>query len=456
MPVSSLPIAQLEGNLRRFVIFRLFYSARFYYPVFTVLFLDYGLTLEQFAILNLVWALTIVLAEVPSGALADIVGRKRLVVFAASLMVVEMSLIVLAPIGSSSLLFLMFLGNRICSGLSEAAASGADEALAYDSLQALGREDDWSKLLERTASVVSVGFFLTMILGAFAYDPAVVNGLLAWLNPQWSLAPDLIIRLPVVLTLLTSLIVLYTALGMREFESPSSPTDIKLTLRASLVDPFRQIFKAARWTLSHRFVLFVILAGLALDSVGRQFVVLASEYYRIIDIPISWFGFIGAGMALIGIANARLSRYLVSHHSPLFNFITMAVILTIGLIGLTFTIPFYGVFFAIGAFAMMGMVAFQASYYINREVDSKMRATVLSFKGLALNLGLGIASLLYTGYVALLRSGESSGLTGPALEDYIFTAALRAFPFYFACLFVALLLLARFLVPNRDIFSRRR
>ena len=42
--------------------------------------------------------------------------------------------------------------------------------------------------------------------------------------------------------------------------------------------------------MNHRFVLFVILAALALDSVARQFVVLASEYYRLIDIPVSWFG----------------------------------------------------------------------------------------------------------------------------------------------------------------------
>ena len=99
---------QLENNLTRFILFRLLYSARFYYPVFTVLFLDYGLSLEQFAVLNMVWALTIVLAEVPSGALADIVARKRLVVFAALMMVLEMALIVFAPIGSSSLLFSSF------------------------------------------------------------------------------------------------------------------------------------------------------------------------------------------------------------------------------------------------------------------------------------------------------------------------------------------------------------
>ena len=448
---------QLEANVRRFIIFRLLYSARFYYPVFTVLFLDYGLTLEQFAILNIVWALTIVLAEVPSGAMADIVGRKRLVVFAATLMVIEMSLIAFAPIGASSLLFLLFLGNRICSGLSEAAASGADEALAYDSLSALGREEDWPKILERTAQVVSIGFILTMILGAFAYDPNLVNGLVAWMNPEWEFSRNTIIRLPVILTLFTSVILLITTLGFHDIDTDDSDAaDGPESARASLLDPFRQILTAGRWTFNHRFVLFVILAALALDSVGRQFAVLASEYYRIIDIPVSWFGFIGAGMSLVAIANARFSRYLVGSHSPLFNFLTLSCILLAGLLGLCLAIPYYGVLFAVGAFAMMGMVQFQSSYYINKEVDSAHRATVLSFKGLALNLGLGFASFLYTSYVVFLRAQAAGENSGEVLRDGIFIDALRGFPIYFMFLFMILLLLGwAFMKPREAILEKR-
>ena len=446
MASSKLSAAQLEGNLRRFIIFRLFYSARFYYPVFTVLFLDYGLTLEQFAILNIVWAMTIVLAEVPSGALADIVGRKRLVVFAAIMMVIEMALIVFAPIGASPILFMLFLANRICSGLSEAAASGADEALAYDSLKALGREDDWSRILQRTTQVVSIGFFMTMILGAFAYDPNMVNGLLAGIDPQWQLSNNFVIRLPVILTLLTSFIVLGAALGFHDIDidiKEGESFDSQELTGKSLLDPFRKILVAAKWTINHRFVLFVILAALILDSVGRQFAVLASEYYRVIDIPVSWFGFIGAGMSLVGMVNAIFSRYLVTNRSPLFNFLTLSFLLMTGLIGLGFAIPYYGVIFAVGAFAMMGMVQFQSSYYINKEVDSAHRATVLSFRGLALNLGLGFASLLYTSYVALLRIQQEGIVPEEELRDAIFLGALRGFPIYFLLLLLIVLLLGR-------------
>lgn len=456
MEHSELTSRQLERNLKLFILFRLFYTARFYYPVFTVLFLDYGLSLEQFAILNIVWALTIVIAEVPSGALADIVGRKRLLVFAASLMVVELALIVFAPIGASSLLFLMFLGNRICSGLSEAAASGADEALVYDSLKALGREKDWAKLLEKTTFVVSIGFFTTMILGAFAYDPGIVNGLLRNINNNWVLADNIVIRLPVILTLITACLVLITTLSFHDLDKTTNRPESGAgsANKNSLIDPFRQILLAANWTFNHRFVLFVILAGLALDSAGRQFAVLSSEYYRNIDIPVSWFGFIGAAMALIGIVNARISRYLVSHRSPWFNFLALSCVLMIGLVGISFALPVVGVLFAIGAYAMMGMVQFQTSYYINREVDSTIRATVLSFRGLALNLGLGMASLLYTAYVSLLRSRQQSNLSDAEQNARVFLDALSGFPIYYLSLFLLLILLARVLAPRRDVFFK--
>ena len=184
---------------------------------------------------------------------------------------------------------------------------------------------------------------------------------------------------------------------------------------------------------------------------------LASEYYRAIDIPVSWFGFIGAGMSLVGMVNAVFSRYLVTNHSPLFNFLTLSLILITGLIGLGFAIPYYGVIFAVGAFAMMGMVQFQSSYYINKEVDSIHRATVLSFKGLALNLGLGFASLLYTAYVSLLRTQQEGVLSeGVLLREAIFLDALRGFPMYFLALFFIVFFLGRILIePRSAVLSKR-
>ena len=65
----------MSRNIPLFIAFRVFFNARFYYPVLGVLFLDLGLSLEQYATLNVIWAVTILLLEIPSGALADVIGR---------------------------------------------------------------------------------------------------------------------------------------------------------------------------------------------------------------------------------------------------------------------------------------------------------------------------------------------------------------------------------------------
>jgi len=70
-----------EKNVRLYRWFTILYNARAYYPVLAVLFVDLGLRLEDYSRLNALWAVTILLLEIPSGALADTIGRKKLVVF---------------------------------------------------------------------------------------------------------------------------------------------------------------------------------------------------------------------------------------------------------------------------------------------------------------------------------------------------------------------------------------
>ena len=94
------------------------------------MFLDYGLTLGQFGILNGLWAVTIVLLEIPRRS--DTIGRRKLLIFGAVCMLLEMGVLLVAPIGGGTWLFVLFAFNRLLSGAAEAAVSGADEALAYD------------------------------------------------------------------------------------------------------------------------------------------------------------------------------------------------------------------------------------------------------------------------------------------------------------------------------------
>jgi MFS family permease len=441
-----VPLSALElPNIRHFVRFRIFFHARYYYPIFAILFLDYGLTLEQFTVLNIIWALTIVVAEVPSGALADLLGRRALLIAGAVLMVIEMGVLLLAPVGGGTLTFALFAINRVCSGLAEAMVSGADEALAFDTLKQEGDPGEWTALLEFLGKRISLVMGLVMVIGASVYDPRVVGSALGWLGLAWE--AEWLLRVPIALTFGHSFVVLYSALAMRE-PGPEKPSAARPLRR--LGESFVRVWEAARWLGSHRFVLFVILGGLALDSVARQFVILNSEYYRLIRLPEFAFGFLSAGLAACGFLFARINRHLADHRSPLANLLLLAVVLVGGLVGASYLVPYAGLLFVPAIFFIFSSVSFLQSHYLNREVDSRMRATLLSFRGLALNLGLALASQCYAVLVVRLKKAHP-GLDDAARQDAVFGEALAFFPAYAWILLLLLLFGGRLLIRRRGL-----
>jgi len=422
-------------NIRLFIAFRVTFNLRFYYPVFAILFLDFGLTLEQFSLLNAVWAASIVLLEVPSGAMADVIGRRNLLVLAGALMVVEMSLLSFAPRGNLNLLFMVFLLNRVLSGAAEASASGADEAIAYDTLKKEGIEDQWPMVLERQMRIRSIASMAAMSLGAALYDPVLLGRIAAWLGLDLHLTQGITMRFPLFLTLIMALLTLFIALRMREKDSAlgeeclSEKGDIKTALEA-----MRLTVGAGRWIIYTPFALVAILTGLLFDSFSRIVITLSSQYYRSIHLPEASFGLIASLVSIVGIFIPRFARKLAQERSPLFNLCVMSVLTLSGLTGMVFILPVIGLIPAILVYSSMFLNSFFLSHYLNRITGSGRRATVLSFKGLSFNLAYGIIGLLYSLLLAYLTgrvSVKESMSTGAGLENLVFARSLAWFPCFF-------------------------
>lgn len=434
-------------NVRLFIAFRMFFNARFYYPVFTILFLDFGITIQQFALLNVVWAVTIVIAEVPSGALADIVGRRKMVVAAAFLMVIEMALLCFAPRGNPDLLFVFFVANRILSGIAEASASGADEAIAYDSLKQYGNRRDWSLVLEKQVRYQSIAFIIAMTGGAFVYDPALMQKLFDLLNVPLPVTQDTTLRLPLYLTLLMSVLTLVAALAMQEEEgSGDDPECTALkTCSRSVVHAFKLTFEAGAWIGRTSVALILIGAGMLFDHVIRMFITLGSQYYRSINLPEASFGLIGSGMAMLGIILPRFARYRIETATPVRNFMLVAGTALVGLLGITFVWPYAGLVPVVIMVAAMYMSSFFLSHYLNHITSSHQRATVLSFKGMSYNLAYGLIGILYSLLLSVLRPGvvqNHPGLAAGELEDLLFVESLQWFPVYYLVILCAFMLFA--------------
>ncbi|MEX1119030.1 MAG: MFS transporter, partial [Terrimicrobiaceae bacterium] len=380
------------------------------------------------------WAVAIITLEIPSGAQADAIGRKNLVVLAATLMVAEMAVFAFAPAGGSAALFWWLVLNRVLSGAAEACASGADEALAYDSLPPEGREKAWPKVLASLMRWQSASFFVAMLGGAALFDSSVMA---AFANAFGLSTPASTTRFPVYATMITAGVCLVVAVAMREPQSstPKTHSGPREALR-NISRGASQVFKTPR-------ILSLVLAALVCDSFVRLFLTFSSNYNRLIMLPEFAFGFVGASMGLLGFVAAPLARHLVDTFPISKNFGLLVGLIFAGLTGAAFAWPFWGVWVLVPLGLSMSFLSFFTSHYLNTWTASEFRATVLSFRGVAMNLGYGAIGLAFAGLNSSLRSSLPA-----AADNTIFAKAIFWLPSGFLVAILVVIFIARKLCPK--------
>lgn len=131
------------------------------------------------------------LAEVPSGALADKFGRDKVVRLG---LLLTGSGLLLQSIGSSFMPF--FVGQAILMiGISF--VSGADEALFFEQLKFDTNSADWRKLVTRGSQVALIGTVVALVMGGWLHTinpriPWILNGLVFFFAAVtiWSIKDD--------------------------------------------------------------------------------------------------------------------------------------------------------------------------------------------------------------------------------------------------------------------------
>ena len=148
----------LQKQLRCVYLHAFTSTLRFTDAVWVALLAARGFTLAQIGLAEGVFHGVSLLCEVPSGMAADLLGRRRTLIFSGALGVVSAATMAFAP----SLAF-------ICAGMGLKALgynllSGTTEALTYDSLKTAGRERDYIKVDAKA----SIFMKLASALGALA------------------------------------------------------------------------------------------------------------------------------------------------------------------------------------------------------------------------------------------------------------------------------------------------
>ena len=356
---------RVERNVRLYPLYQALRNALFWLPVFFLYFLS-AVSLEEALLLEAIYYLAVVAAEVPSGYLADRIGRRPTLILSSAFEVA--AALTFALTGS----FAPFLVAQLFKAAGHALNSGADSALLFDSLRELGRE---TEVGPREGRALSVGLAVTA--GA-----ALVGGLSAGFD----------LRIAWGLTALSSLGGLAVA---ARFVEPAAagpdggppPATALRRVRAHLADP------VLRW-------IFVFVVGMVvLNHVPYEFFqpyveLLVGDGEGGYAATPAVTGVLAAAMALLGSLASRASMG-VRGRLRVFPSLLGAMALQLAIIAaMAATLAPWVLALVLLRSAPMGLLQPIVLGEVHPRVDTAVRATYLSLQSFAGRLAFGLCLVL--------------------------------------------------------------
>lgn len=378
------------GNVSKVML--IYFCTRFhlYIHAYALILQGRGLSLLQISSIESVVIITMFLAEVPTGIIADRIGRKWSV-FLSTLLLLCGELIFFF-----SRSYPQYLVLAVFTGMGFAFSSGAVESLIYDSMPTENRDQAMKRVMGRYGSIGQIAFFISPILGAWIIG---------------NLAPERV-QLAILFTVTSLAVGVLVSLTLHE------PDDPWKAERTSSLAIFHNGLTELRG--SRQLQRIVLLTVFTATFTGTLITTLAPPY--MVQNGVSAFG-VGLALSLGSLLSAvtqpnvhRLERWLGERRTIL------AVTLLPGILYLVLAI-------AVGALPVWLIIMTMygtndlknplLSSYQNRLITSRSRATVLSMMNMLLSLFVGVMAPVYA-----TIAGQSQALAFVLMGSMILGAGI--------------------------------
>lgn len=361
--------AALRANLRKVLLMSGAWMFLLVMPVMVPFLQARGLGMAAVFQLQTIYALLQVVLEVPSGYVADVLGRKRCLLLASALYGLAFSWL---PFSEGFWGLAMF---EVVAAVAASLRSGTDVAILYDSLEALGEGEGgrvlglklfWGQSGETLAALIATAL---VAFGGGVERPAQVMAFSAWL-------PFLVVSTMVE--------------PPRRKLSGTHRENARAIARALLLDS----------PLLRSILLTLVSYGLATLLVVWS----VQDYWLALGLPLEWFGALWAAYNLLVALSGRLAYRLQERFGSARVLLVVAALPIAGYLGLAACAPPAGggeVGWVVGALGVLAGTLFQVSRgltqvvirdELNRRVETSMRATANSLSSLGVRLvfaGLG-------------------------------------------------------------------
>jgi MFS family permease len=367
----------IHPNIIRLYLIKVAKWFMLYMPIVVPFYESNGLSMKDIMILQAVYSISIVVLEIPSGYLADVIGRRKTLVIGAMFGTIGFT------IYSFSFGFLGFLVAEVILGIGQSCISGADSAMLYDSLLEKGEEKKYTRFEGRVTSLGNIAEAVAGILG----------GVLAGIT----------LRAPYIAQAFVAFIAIPAAITLVE------PTRKVPLMKAG----FLEILRISRFALFddrplRRNILFSAITGTATLTMAW----FAQPYFEYTGIGIAWFGLLWTSLNLTVAMSSYTAHHMESRLGQRWSIILIAILIPAGYLAL---VPFHtsaGLVILFLFYLVRGYATPVLKDYINRITASHIRATVLSVRNFIVRLlfaltgpFLGWVKDLYTLPKALALAG---------------------------------------------------
>ena len=338
----------VNNTIWRYYAFCFLKDLAFFSAVLVPFFTEWGgISLTQVQIIQSWFMFWLFVLEIPTGAVADFIGRKHSVSLGA--FVVAIAVLVYGSVPK----FEIFLLGEFLFAVAMALISGADEALLYDSLKEAGREDERKKVFGKANSFHLFGMLVAAPVGSLIASRQGLN------------APMLFSAIPYFLAALT-------AWSIREPSVHQGKSESK-----RYIDIVRNGFSYLR---GHKILRLLALDAVVVASSAYFIIWLYQPFLRSLGIGIFYFGVIHAILVLSEILVSsnfeRLTKIFKSDKRYL-RISALIVVVTFLMVAIQPNIVTISVLVIFGGGFGLTRLPLMSSY-MNKFIPSEQRATVLS------------------------------------------------------------------------------
>jgi len=362
--------------------------------LFVLLAQERGLNLFQVGIVMGLYSLTVVLLEVPTGGLADTIGRKQVTILAYIIILIS-GLVLLG-----AFTFPLFLFGFMLNGVGRALSSGALDAWFVDSLQTIDPDIELQPLFAR------VEIFILLSLGVGTIGGSMIPGFFSFLPPEGT-AVFTPLSMPLVFSgAIKTLNILFVIFLVKE-RRPSTTENTWI----KGVREIPTILKTAVSLTRQNNIILLLLgvttaSGFLLASLESFWQPHFANLFGGSEGNTFWFGVIMGGNFLVGMVGNALvtpiSKALGKRYGLVLAIFQGLKGICIIVLALQSNLPIAIMLFWL-VYLNMGVISSPHSTLLNEQIPSEQRSSMLSIASLASYLG-GAVGGIFLGYIAEKQS----------------------------------------------------